>query len=75
MSEIIEPSIKMRLQDSLIRELLKRIEDGVASPSDLNVARQLLKDIGVVGLLSEEASTKPTLGLIHALPFRSKKVQ
>ncbi|MCA2979321.1 MAG: hypothetical protein INH37_13615 [Myxococcaceae bacterium] len=32
------------LLDGLIAELGKRIKEGTASPSDLNVARQLLKD-------------------------------
>ena len=35
------------LQDILINEFIERIESGAASPSDLNAARQLLKDNGI----------------------------
>jgi hypothetical protein len=70
MSEKPVESLKLRLQDSLVRELLRRIDDGEASPADLNVARQLLKDIGVDHLISEAATKRPVLGLLHNLPFK-----
>lgn len=70
MSEKPVESLKLRLQDNLIRELLRRIDSGEASPADLNVARQLLKDIGVDHLISEAATSRPVLGLLHKLPFK-----
>lgn len=70
MSDKPVESLKLRLQDNLIRELLRRIDSGEASPADLNVARQLLKDIGVDHLISEAATSRPLLGMIHKLPFK-----
>ena len=36
------------LQDLLVVELMERIESGEATPSDLNTARQLLKDNAII---------------------------
>lgn len=35
------------LFDETIKALLKRIQDGTATPADLNVARQMLRDNGI----------------------------
>lgn len=54
------------LQTDLIRELHKRVKDGSASPSDLNVARQLLKDNNVGFLKDKHPDAK---ALVDDLPF------
>jgi hypothetical protein len=55
------------LQDLLISEFIQRIEGGAASPSDLNAARQFLKDNGI----HAQATTENPLGnLVDMLPFR-----
>jgi len=56
------------LQDILAEELLARIKSGEATPSDLNVARQLLKDNAIVVDIRREDS--PTANLADKLPFR-----
>ena len=42
------------LQSLLINEFISRIESGEAAPSDLNAARQLLKDNGIHAALSKD---------------------
>ena len=55
------------LQDLLISEFIQRIQSGEASPSDLNAARQLLKDNGIHAQVTNEN----TLGnLVDMLPFQ-----
>jgi hypothetical protein len=54
------------LQSLLINEFIGRIESGDAAPSDLNAARQLLKDNGIHAGLSKE---NPMDNLINLLPF------
>tara|TARA_R100001440_G_scaffold22500_3_gene36707 strand:- start:2772 stop:3011 length:240 start_codon:yes stop_codon:yes gene_type:complete len=55
------------LQDMLINEFIERIESGAATPSDLNAARQLLKDNGVHAQVTNE---NPLGTLVDMLPFR-----
>jgi len=55
------------LQDLLISEFIQRIQSGEASPSDLNAARQLLKDNGINAQVTNE---NPLGNLVDMLPFR-----
>lgn len=54
------------LQGMLIDEFISRISSGEASPSDLNAARQLLKDNGIHAGLSKG---NPMEQLVDILPF------
>ena len=54
------------LQTLLITEFISRIESGEAAPSDLNAARQLLKDNGIHAGLSKD---NPLENLAKILPF------
>lgn len=54
------------LQDMLIDEFMERIKSGEATPSDLNAARQLLKDNGVQCQISDN---NPASDLMKLLPF------
>ena len=54
------------LQSLLIGEYISRIESGEAAPSDLNAARQLLKDNGIHAGLSKD---NPMEDLVKILPF------
>lgn len=54
------------LQSLLIDEFIMRIESGEAAPSDLNAARQLLKDNGIHAGLSKN---NPMENLVNLLPF------
>jgi len=54
------------LQNLLITEFIPRIESGEAAPSDLNAARQLLKDNGIHAGLAKD---NPMESLIQILPF------
>jgi hypothetical protein len=47
-------------------ELLSRIQEGVATPTDLNVARQMLKDNNIT--VSAESSS-PLINIAEALPY------
>ena len=55
------------LQDMLINEFIERIQAGAATPSDLNAARQLLKDNGVHAQVTND---NPLGSLVEMLPFR-----
>ena len=55
------------LQDMLINEFIERIQAGVATPSDLNAARQLLKDNGIHAQVTND---NPLGNLVDMLPFR-----
>tara|TARA_Y100001968_G_C19293836_1_gene685579 strand:+ start:588 stop:815 length:228 start_codon:yes stop_codon:yes gene_type:complete len=61
------------LHSELIKELLDRIRTGEAKPSDLNVARQFLKDNGIECLPVPESpfgdlmASLPDLEAIHPL--------
>ena len=59
------------LQDLLIDEFIKRIESGEASPSDLNAARQLLKDNDIHAAVK---SDNPMANLVSILPFNDEGV-
>ena len=54
------------LQKLLIDEFISRIESGEALPSDLNAARQLLKDNGIHSGISKD---NPLENLVKILPF------
>lgn len=54
------------LQDMLIDEFVTRIQSGEATPSDLNAARQLLKDNGVHVAMKPD---NPLANLVAGLPF------
>jgi hypothetical protein len=51
----------------LINEFIERIQAGAATPSDLNAARQLLKDNGIHAQVTNE---NPLGNLVDMLPFR-----
>jgi len=61
------------LHTVLVQELLDRIRAGDAKPSDLNVARQFLKDNGIECIPAPESpfgdlmSSLPDLEAIHPL--------
>jgi hypothetical protein len=55
------------LQDILINEFIERIQAGAATPSDLNAARQFLKDNGVHAQVTND---NPLGNLVEMLPFR-----
>ena len=56
------------LFDLVCQELITRIGDGEATPTDLNVARQLLKDNNIT---AHPAVESPLAQLSNALPFPS----
>ena len=58
------------LHEVLTNELLKRVKDPEAKSSDLNVARQFLKDNGVEGL---PVDNSPFKELVDELPFVEEK--
>lgn len=57
------------LQDLLIDEFIERIKSGEAQASDLNAARQLLKDNGIHASLKAD---NPMAELIKVLPFQDE---
>jgi hypothetical protein len=59
------------LQDLLIDEFIRRIESGEASPSDLNAARQLLKDNDIHAAVKDD---NPMANLVSMLPFNDEGV-
>jgi len=59
------------LQDLLIDEFINRIQSGEASPSDLNAARQLLKDNQISATVT---SNNPMANLVSMLPFDDEGV-
>ena len=59
------------LQDLLIDEFITRIKSGEASPSDLNAARQLLKDNQINATVSND---NPLANLVSMLPFNDEGV-
>lgn len=59
------------LQDLLIDEFIKRIASGEASPSDLNAARQLLKDNDIHAAVKDD---NPLANLVSMLPFNDEGV-
>ena len=59
------------LHIELAQTLLDRIRSGEAKASDLNVARQFLKDNGIEGLPVENT---PLKDLVDELPFEEESV-
>ena len=59
------------LQDILIDEFIQRIERGNATPSDLNAARQMLKDNNISATLTND---NPMNDLVKVLPFNDEGV-
>jgi len=57
--------ILSELHECLAQQLLDRIQDGEAKASDLNVARQFLKDNGIDGVPTQG---NPLDNLTHMLP-------
>lgn len=55
-----------QLHNALGAALLERIQSGEASPADLNVARQFLKDNGIDGTIK---NSQPLLNLAKVMPF------
>lgn len=55
-----------QLHNALGAALLERIQSGEASPADLNVARQFLKDNGIDGTTK---NSQPLLNLAKVMPF------
>lgn len=63
-----KPTDKLyQLQDLLVDEFIERIQSGEAQPSDLNAARQLLKDNGIHAQITNE---NPLGNLVDLLPFQ-----
>jgi hypothetical protein len=58
------------LQDILIDEFIERIKSGEATPSDLNAARQMLKDNGIQCQISD---ANPVSDLLSLLPFEDSE--
>lgn len=59
--------IMAKIHEALANELLDRVMSGEATPSDLNVCRQFLKDNGI-DAIAREGSPLHQLGQI--LPFQ-----
>ena len=57
------------IHTALTEELLNRIQTGVATPTDLNVARQMLKDNNIT---VTPASGSPLLNILDELPYDEK---
>jgi len=61
----------LELHSILAEQLLKKVKDEDVKASDLNVARQFLKDNGIDGLPTND---NPLGQLINELPFAEKKL-
>lgn len=59
------------LQDLLIDEFIRRIQDGDATAADLSAARQFLKDNNISAQVTDE---NPLAKLVEVLPFRDENV-
>ena len=57
------------IHTALTEELLTRIQTGVATPTDLNVARQMLKDNNIT---VTPATGSPLLNILDELPYDEK---
>lgn len=66
MSAEISEEVLSQIHESLAKELLSRIQEGVATPTDLNVARQMLKDNNIT--VSAESSS-PLINIAEDLPY------
>ena len=58
------------LHGVLAEELLKRVKDPEAKASDLNVARQFLKDNGIEAIPTDNS---PLKALVDELPFNTEE--
>jgi len=58
------------LHEVLAEELLKRVQDSEAKSSDLNVARQFLKDNGIEAIPTDNS---PLKSLVDELPFNTEE--
>lgn len=56
------------LHEALADNLLEKINNGEASPADLSVARQFLKDNGIDAVINQNA---PITRLALSLPFEN----
>ena len=61
----------LELHSILAEQLLKKVKAEYVKASDLNVARQFLKDNGIDGLPTND---NPLGQLINELPFAEKKL-
>jgi len=61
----------LELHSILAEQLLKKVKEEDVKASDLNVARQFLKDNGIDGLPTND---NPLGQLINELPFAEKKL-
>ena len=59
------------LHDELATTLLNKIKSGEAKASDLNVARQFLRDNGIAGV---PADNSPLKNLMDGLPFTEEEI-
>jgi hypothetical protein len=55
-----------QIHNALAEELLKKIQDGTATATELNVARQFLKDNGID---CAPVANQPMLNLAQIMPF------
>ncbi len=62
--------IENKLHKVLAEQLLNRVESGEATASELNVARQFLKDNGIDGTVEQ---SDPLANLAKILPFTDKE--
>ncbi len=58
------------LHEVLAEEILKRVQDPEAKSSDLNVARQFLKDNGIEAIPTDNS---PLKSLVDELPFNTEE--
>jgi hypothetical protein len=61
----------LELHSILAEQLLKKVKEEDVKASDLNVARQFLKDNGIDGLPTND---NPLGELVNELPFAEKKL-
>ena len=60
-----------QLHDAVATSLLEKVQSGEANASDLNVARQFLRDNGIAGIPQENS---PLKNLMDELPFTEDEV-
>ena len=60
-----------QLHDAVATSLLEKVQSGEANASDLNVARQFLRDKGIAGIPHENS---PLKNLMDELPFTEDEV-
>lgn len=67
--ENLQEKILGDIHTALSEELLNRIRSGEATPTDLNVARQMLKDNNIT---ITPASGNPLLNIAEELPYEEE---